>query len=109
MPYYPNGTWYAWVNQSGLGQITNSSDPFSTLIHSVSAALPWLFPVILGAFYVFLWVQFGDSPSRFKLASITALVFVVSFFMAAAGFVNNAVLNFVVFGIAFFVSFLFRM
>lgn len=108
MPYI-NGTWTPWINQtSGLGQITNSSDPISTLIHSVTIAMPWLFPLILGALYVYLWVLFGDAPSRFKLVSISALVLVISIVFAAAGFTGDAVFNFVVFGIAFLASFLFK-
>lgn len=108
MPYI-NGTWVPWINQtSGLGQITNSSDPISTLIHGVTGAMPWLFPLLLGALYVYLWVLFGDSPSRFKLVGMSALVLVISIVFSAAGFTTDAVFNFIVFGIAFIASFMFR-
>ena len=108
MPYV-NGTWVPWISSStGLGQITNSTDPVSSLIHGVAGSMPWLFPLFLGALYVYLWVLFGDAPSRFKLASISALVLSISVVFAAAGFAASSVLNLIVFGIAFLISFLFR-
>lgn len=108
MPYI-NGTWTPWIsNSTGLGQITNSSDPVSTLIHGVTGAMPWLFPLLLGALYVYLWILFGDAPSRFKLVGMSALVLVISVVFVASGFAIDAIFNFVVFTVAFLASFIFK-
>ena len=106
MPYTANGVWIAWPNATSA--ITNSSDPFSASVGSVNQGLPILFPILLGSLYVFLWLMFRQSPSRFKLVCMTLLVFVISVFMAAGGYIGSALLNFVVFVIAYFVEFLFK-
>lgn len=105
MPYFANGTYYPWPNVTTA--ITNSSDPFSASIATVNSGLPMLFPIFLGALYVFLWMMFRQSPARFKFVCMGLLVFVISFFMAAAGYTQSALLNFIVFALSYVVEFLF--
>lgn len=111
MPYIQNITTgvSTWVNWPSAGAaISNSSDPVSGNISLVNTALPWLLPVFLGGIYVMLWLLFRNSPSKYKLVSITLLVFVISFFMAAFGLTADALLNFAIFALAYFITYLFK-
>ena len=106
MTYNASGGWVPWPNVATA--VTNSSDPFSSTINTVNSGFPLLLPIFLGALYVFLWLMFRQSPSRFKIVVMTVLVFVISIFFAAAGWTPDALLNFVVFVVAYFVEFLFN-
>ena len=111
MPYITNittgiQTWVPWPNAAT--SISNSSDPISSNVTIVTSALPWLFPIFLGALYVVLWLLFRNSPSKYKLVSISLLVLVISFFMAASGLIADCLLNLVAFVLAYFITYLFR-
>jgi hypothetical protein len=107
-PFYPNGTYGGWLCQVNNLTNSNTSDPVSGTVGITFHILPIIPVIFLGALYLFLWVKFADSPSRFKTVSITALVLIISIIMAATGFVADAVLNVLAFGAAFFLSFIFR-
>jgi hypothetical protein len=105
-PYFPNGTWCGW--QSQINSINNSTDPVSGTVGVAFHAIPILAPIFCCMLYVYLWILFQKSPSRFKLVGISAIVMVVSIILAAGGFPVSAVMNFVVFALSYFLSFLFR-
>lgn len=104
-PFWANGSWCGWTSQ--FTQITNSSDPVSSTFGIGVHAIPILMPCLAGALYVFLWVRFGSAPTKFKFIGISALMLVISVIMAASGFTADALINFAVFGAAYFLSFLF--
>lgn len=110
MPYIWNVTCACniWKNWSSYMALSNNTDPVSGIITSATNANPTLMPIFCGALYVFLWIKFADAPSRFKLVGITALVFVISVVMVAGGFMADAVLNFIAFILAYFLSLLFK-
>lgn len=111
MPYYQNGTWYNWSTYSNhiANAINNgTSDPISAMVSGAAQADVTLMTVFLGALYVFLWIRFANAPSRFKFVGMSALVFVISVIMVYGGFTGSAVLNFIVFIVAYFFSLLFK-
>jgi len=105
-PYWANGTWCGWGG--AIANMTNSTDPISATVGTAFNVLPIIPAIFLGSLYVFLWVKFARSPGRFKLVAISALVFSISVVMAAGGLGVQALLNFVVFVAAYFISLLFR-
>lgn len=108
-PYYPNGTWAGWLNSCPLVHAkNNSTDAVTATVGTTFHVLPIIPLFFLGALYVFLWVKFAEAPARFKIAAIASLVLVISIFFAAAGFTADAVFNFIVFGLAFLLSYLFK-
>jgi hypothetical protein len=52
--------------------------------------------------------MYSDSPQGGKLFMIAGLVFVISVFMALGGFIGDAMINFIIFAAAFFLSNLFH-
>lgn len=110
LQYYPNGTWCGWScyltgqlgNQTqNPSNISNTTAPFSALNNAVTNALPWFWPFIMGALYFILIIYYSDSPTQGKLMGITALVLVISFFMAITGLLIDATMNFAIFSIIF--------
>lgn len=106
MPYYANGIWYNWT--SALVQASNSTSPQTALIKSSLGILPWLFPAITFILYIILFISYSDSPGRFKMVGIAAIVLVISVVFAITGLTTDVILNFIVFILAWFISGLFK-
>lgn len=108
MPFNATGGWVDWT--CNLTQ-NNTVDPISGSVAcatNASLGLGVVMVIFLGALYVFLWVRFSSSPSRFKLVGMTALVLAISVVAVLGGFLPNAILNIVLFILAYFVSLLFK-
>lgn len=91
-----------------MNNVTNSTDPISGIFGTAFHAVPIVVSIFLGALYLFLWVRFSSSPSKFKFVGITALVLVISMIFAIGGFYSGALLNVVAFVVAYVFSFIFR-
>ena len=106
MPFYSNGTYYNWTTL--LPNMTNSTNPIGTLATAPAKALPWFWPIIPFLLYIYLLSLFGDSPSNGKFIGITALVLVISVFLAASGYTSSAALNIVLFLLAWVSAWIFK-
>lgn len=106
MPYYPNGTWYNWTQ--ALAKASNSTSPQTALIKSSLGVIPWVFPAITFILYIVLFIAFQNSPGRFKIVGIAAMVLVISFIFTIAGLETAAILNIIVFLLAWFLTGLFK-
>lgn len=101
---YTNPNCY-WENSSQIFyNITNSTSPIAAVQSTINTGLPWFWPLFPFILYLYLFVAFQDSPSGGKLYMIAALVFVISIFMALGGLLIDAVINFGIFAITFFLS-----
>ena len=100
----PNGL-RVWENSTQLFQnITNSSSPIGAIGHVINTGLPFFWPIFPFILYLYLFIIYSDSPSGGKLYMIAGLVFVISVFMAFAGLIPNAIINFAIFAATFFLA-----
>jgi len=106
---YPNNGVQVWQNASQIFQnITNSTSPVGAINQAVNTAIPWFWPLFPFALYLYLLSVYSDSPSGGKLYMISALVLVVSAFMALGGYLLDGVINVVIFLGSFWLSRMFR-
>lgn len=97
-----------WQNStSTFSNITNSTSPFGVIQHIFGAQLPFFWPALPFMLYLWLFIIFSDSPGKAKIYMIAGLVFVISVFLAAGGYISDAVINFIIFVLAFWLSGLF--
>lgn len=94
-----NGTFVNWTNC--IQNLSNSTNPIGALTTSVGNALPWFWPFLPFLLYILLQVLFSGSNQKGKFGMLTALAFVISFFMAIFGMVGDAAINIAIFLIAF--------
>ena len=109
MPYVYNATcacktWVDWT--ASLVNVTNSTSPTTAIINSTfnNPFLPPLLLIITFALYLVLMVAYTESPGNSKLVGITAIVLVISLLESVAGLLANAVLNIIIFLVAFFIT-----
>jgi len=108
MPFYPNGTRYNWTSLLHAGNST--VNPLAASINSVgSGPLSWLWPALPYLLYLFLFIAYDTAPSRGKLATIAALVLVLSVVMVGAGMIPDAIINVLIFGMAWLTTWLFKL
>lgn len=101
---YTNTNCY-WENSSQIFQnVTNSVSPIGAISNTINTGLPWFWPAFPFILYLYLFIIYSDSPSGGKLYMIAALVFVISIFMAFGGLILDALINLVIFIIAFILS-----
>jgi hypothetical protein len=97
-----------WQNSTQtFANITNSTSPLGAIQHIFGQQLPWFWPLLPFALYIWLFITFSDSPGKGKIYMITGLVFVISVFLALGGYIADAVINFIIFVLAFWLSGLF--
>lgn len=87
--------------------ITNSTSPIGAIQATIGKQLPFFWPLFPFVLYLWLFVIYSDSPGKGKTYMITALVFVISVFLAIGGYITDAVINFIIFALAFWLSGLF--
>lgn len=98
-----------WVNSTKLFQnITNSTSPVQALQSTIGKTLPWFWPLLPFILYLWMFSVFSDSPGKGKIYMIAAIVFVISAFMAIGGLIGDAIINFLIFITAFWLSNLFK-
>ena len=73
-------------------------------MNTVNTQLPFFWPLLPFALYLYLFVVYADSPSGGKFMMITGIVFVISVFMAFGGYLQDAVINLMIFILAFVLS-----
>lgn len=101
---YPNGL-QVWKNTTDLlSNVSNSTSPIGVIVSVQQQAFPWFWPLFPFVIYLYLLVQYADSPNGGKLYMIAALAFVISIFLAFGSYISDAVINFTVFAVAFFLS-----
>ena len=94
-----------WENSSQMfGNITNSTSPIGAIGNVVNSQLPWFWPLFTFLLYIYLYILYSDSPSGGKLYGIAALVLIISVFLALGGNIADGVINFIIFGVTFFVA-----
>lgn len=100
-----------WVNWlSTVQNVSNSTSPTSAIIGSTlnNPNLPPILLILTFSLYLVLMIMFSQSPGRGKFVGICAIVLVISLFESVFGLISTAVLNIIVFVVAFLLSGLFR-
>lgn len=98
-----------WVNSSQIfGNITASTSPIAALNNVINNQLPWFWPAFPFVLYIWMLSLYSDSPTGGKLFMITGIVFVICAFMAIGGYLIDAIINFLIFIVAFVFSGLFK-
>lgn len=101
---YPNGL-QIWKNTTQLlSNVSNSTSPIGVIVSVQTQAFPWFWPIFPFVLYLYLLVSFADSPNGGKLYMIAALCFIISVFLAFGSYISDAIINFVIFAAAFFLS-----
>lgn len=106
MPFAANGTWINWT--AGFVHITNTTDPVTAIVNTVSNQLPWFWPVVPFILYMYLVIVYNNAPQRWKFVGISALVLVITAFMALAFNNVDAIANVIIFGVALLLSNMFK-
>lgn len=100
----PNGT-TIWENASQIFvNVTNSTSPVGAAQAAIKTTIPWFWPLFPFVLYIYLIVEFADSPTGGKLYMIALLAFMISAFLALGGYISDAVIQFVIFIGAFYFS-----
>ena len=73
-------------------------------MQTMNTSLPWFWPLLPFVLYIYMFVVYSDSPSGGKFMMISAIVFVISIFMAFGGYLSDAVINLMIFILAFILS-----